>query len=158
MTNKPPRPAPPPPTPAPDVRRRRLLLRGGAVAGGLTAFAAGYGDVVAKGAKGLISGSSGVGTKSATRGNSLTPEFRIDPATGQLATQPGQVVSPSSCLGCWTQCGVRVRVDTERGQIIRIAGNPYHPLSTTNAVPMALPVRQAYAMLGGDSGIEGRAT
>ena len=142
----------------PDASRRRMLLRGGAVAGGLTAFAAGYGEVVARGAKGLVTGSAGVATKSATRGNSLTPEFRIDPVTGQLTTQPGQVVSPSSCLGCWTQCGVRVRVDTDKGEIIRVAGNPYHPLSTTNAVPMALPVREAYAMLGGDSGIEGRAT
>ncbi|MDU7588628.1 MAG: hypothetical protein E7K47_14755, partial [Acidovorax sp.] len=91
----------------PDANRRRLLLRGGAVAGGLAAFAAGYGETVAKGAKGLVTGTSGTATKSATRGNSLTPEFRIDPVTGQLTTQPGQVVSPSSCLGCWTQCGVR---------------------------------------------------
>ena len=156
MTYKTSRPAPD--GQRPDNSRRRMLLRGGAVAGGLTAFAAGYGEVVAKGARRLVSGTSGVSTKSATRGNSLTPEFRIDPVTGQLTPQPGQVVSPSSCLGCWTQCGVRVRVDTEKGQIIRIAGNPYHPLSTTNSVPMAMPVREAYAMLGGDSGIEGRAT
>ena len=80
----------------PDVARRRMLLRGGAVAGGLAAFAAGYGETVVKTAKGLVAGTSGVPTASATRGNSLTPEFRIDPVTGQLTTQPGQVVSPSS--------------------------------------------------------------
>src|SRR5690606_41140197 len=62
----------------PDANRRRMLLRGGAVAGGLAAFAAGYGETVAKGAKGLVQGTSGVTTKSATRGNSLTPEFRIE--------------------------------------------------------------------------------
>jgi len=142
----------------PDANRRRLLLRGGAVAGGLAAFAAGYGETVAKGAKGLVTGTSGTATKSATRGNSLTPEFRIDPVTGQLTTQPGQVVSPSSCLGCWTQCGVRVRVDTEHNKIIRIAGNPYHPLATTHHAPMETPVREVYALLGGDNGLEGRAT
>ncbi len=141
-----------------DPARRRMLLRGGAVAGGLAAFAAGYGETVAKGAKGLIAGTSGKTTKSATRGNSLTPEFRIDPVTGKLTTQVGQVVSPSSCLGCWTQCGVRVRVDTDHNQIIRIAGNPYHPLATTNPAPMETPVREVYAMLGGDNGLEGRAT
>lgn len=141
-----------------DVARRRLLLRGGAVAGGLAAFAAGYGQTVARGAKGLIDGTSGTATASATRGNSLQPEFRIDPATGQLTTQPGQVVSPSSCLGCWTQCGVRVRVDTDNNTILRIAGNPYHPLATTNPAPMETPVREVYAMLGGDNGLEGRAT
>ncbi|MEZ2740777.1 tetrathionate reductase subunit A [Comamonas jiangduensis] len=141
-----------------DVARRRLLLRGGAVAGGLAAFAAGYGQTVARGAKGLIDGTSGTATASATRGNSLQPEFRIDPATGQLTTQPGQVVSPSSCLGCWTQCGVRVRVDTDNNTILRIAGNPYHPLATTHPAPMETPVREVYAMLGGDNGLEGRAT
>ena len=142
----------------PDTSRRRMLLRGSAVAGGLAAFAAGYGETLARGAKGLVAGTSGVTTASATRGNSLTPEFRIDPVTGSLTTQPGQVVSPSSCLGCWTQCGVRVRVDTARNQIIRIAGNPYHPLATTNPAPMETPVREVYAMLGGDNGLEGRAT
>ena len=141
-----------------DVARRRLLLRGGAVAGGLAAFAAGYGQTVARGAKGLIDGTSGTATASATRGNSLQPEFRIDPVTGQLTTQPGQVVSPSSCLGCWTQCGVRVRVDTDNNTILRIAGNPYHPLATTHPAPMETPVREVYAMLGGDNGLEGRAT
>ena len=146
------------PAPEADVARRRLLLRGGAVAGGLAAFAAGYGETVARGAKGLISGTSGKATASATRGNSLTPEFRIDPVTGQLTTQPGQIVSPSSCLGCWTQCGVRVRIDEGKNQIIRIAGNPYHPLATTNPAPMETPVREVYAMLGGDNGLEGRAT
>ena len=131
----------------PDATRRRMLLRGGAVAGGLTAFAAGYGEVVAKGAKGLLTGSAGTAPPSATRGNSLTPEFRIDPVSGQLTTQPGQVVSPSSCLGCWTQCGIRVRVDTEHDKIIRIAGNPYHPLATTQHAPMELPVIRPLAPL-----------
>ena len=143
---------------APDANRRRMLLRGGAVAGGLTAFAAGYGEVVAKGAKGLITGSSGKATAHATRGNSLAPEFRIDPATGLLSTQPGQIVSPSSCLGCWTQCGVRVRIDTAKGEILRIAGNPYHPLATTQHAAMETPVREVWAQLGGDNGLEGRAT
>lgn len=151
-----------PTTPATKGRaepsRRRLLLGGGAAAGGLAAFAAGYGEVVAKGAKGLFTGSSGRPTASATRGNSLTPEFRIDPATGKLSTQPGQIVSPSSCLGCWTQCGVRVRIDTAHNRILRIAGNPYHPLATTRHAPMETPVREVYAMLGGDHGLEGRAT
>ena len=143
---------------SPEMNRRRMLLRGGAVAGGLAAFAAGYGETVVKGAKGLVTGTSGTPTKSATRANALTPEFRIDPVTGQLTTQPGQVVSPSSCLGCWTQCGIRVRVDTGHNQILRVAGSPYHPLATTHHAPMETPVREVYAMLGGDNGLEGRAT
>lgn len=141
-----------------NLTRRQLLARSGVAAGGLAAFAAGYGETVVKAAKGLTSGTAGTPTAHAVRGNSLTPEFRIDPVTGSLTTQPGQVVSPSSCLGCWTQCGVRVRVDTASNKIIRTAGNPYHPLATTSPAPMDTPVRQVYAMLGGESGLEGRAT
>jgi hypothetical protein len=51
-----------------------------------------------------------------------------------------------------------VRVDTADNRIIRIAGNPYHPLATTHPAPMETPVREVYAMLGGDNGLEGRAT
>ena len=137
---------------------RRNLLRSGLIAGGSAAFAVGYGETLVRGAKGLVTGTAGVPTADAVRGNSLQPEFRIDPVTGLLDTHPGQVVSPSSCLGCWTQCGVRVRVDTATNRIIRIAGNPYHPLATTNHAPMETPVREVYAMLGGDNGLEGRAT
>ena len=93
----------------------------------------------------------------ATR-NSLTPEFRIDAQHGALTTQPGQTVAMSSCMGCWTQCGVRVRVDTASNTILRVAGNPYHPLATAKPVPMEMPIREAYARLGGEGGLGGRAT
>lgn len=141
-----------------DAARRKLMVRGGMVAGGMAAFAAGYGETVARAVKGLAQGSAGVPTAHAVRGNSLTPEFRIDPLTGVLSAQPGQTVSPSSCLGCWTQCGVRLRVDTAQNRILRVAGNPYHPLATTRPAAMEMPVREVYAQLGGDNGLEGRAT
>ena len=141
-----------------DEARRKLMMRGGMVAGGMAAFAGGYGETVVKAVKGLSLGTAGLPTAHAVRGNSLTPEFRIDPLTGALDAQPGQIVSPSSCLGCWTQCGVRLRVDTAQNRILRVAGNPYHPLATTRPAAMETPVRDVYAQLGGDSGLEGRAT
>src|SRR5256885_12737188 len=49
-----------------EAARRRLLLRGGLTAGGLAAFAAGYGETLARGAKGLVAGTSGTPTASAT--------------------------------------------------------------------------------------------
>ncbi len=143
---------------APDLNKRKLITHGGIAAGGLAAFAAGYGETVFKAGKGLITGSAGDAPAHATRGNSLTPEFRIDPQTGVLTTQPGQTVAMSSCLGCWTQCGVRVRVDTAENRILRVAGNPYHPLATVNPAAMSAPVREVFARLGGESGLEGRAT
>lgn len=141
-----------------NLGRRKLMVRGGVAAGGLAAFAAGYGETLVKAAKGVASGTAGVPVADAVRGNSLKPEFRIDSLSKTLVATPGQVVSPSSCLGCWTQCGVRLRIDTDTGRILRIAGNPYHPLATTNPAAMETPVREVYAALGGDSGLEGRAT
>ena len=145
-------------TTPPDLSKRQMLTRGGIAAGGLAAFAAGYGETLFKAGKGLVTGSAGEVPAHATRGNSLTPEFRIDPVSGQLSTQPGQTVSMSSCLGCWTQCGVRVRVDTASNRIIRVAGNPYHPLATVSPAPMDMSGREGDAKLGGESGLEGRAT
>lgn len=142
----------------PNNDRRKLLKHGSIAAGGMAAFAAGYTDTVVNAVKGFTQGSAGHPPKHAVRGNSLTPEFTIDPLSGELTTQPGQVVSPSLCLGCWTQCGVRVRVDEAQNKILRIAGNPYHPLATTTPAPMELPVRDVYAKLGIEYGIEGRAT
>lgn len=70
----------------------------------------------------------------------------------------GQVVSPSSCLGCWTQCGIRVRVDTGHNQILRVAEEPLPPAGHHAPCTHGMPVREVYAMLGGDNGTEGRAT
>mgnify|MGYP001321720200 FL=1 len=44
---------------APARDRRRFLLRGGAIAGGLGAFAAGYSGTIGRGLQGLATGSSG---------------------------------------------------------------------------------------------------
>lgn len=137
--------------------RRKLLKHGSLAAGGLAAFAAGYSDTVVNAVKGFTQGSAGHPPKHAVRGNSLVPEFAID-ASGDLIPTPGQVVSPSVCLGCWTQCGVRVRVDQTNNKIMRIAGNPYHPLATTEPASMEEPVREVYARLGSEKGLGGRAT
>lgn len=138
--------------------RRKLIKHGALAAGGLAAFAAGYGETLVKTARGLTKGTAGTPTKDAVRGNARIPEFAINTATGQLETQPGHVVSPSLCLGCWTQCGVRVRVNQDENEIIRIAGNPYHPLATTQPADMDEPVEEVFLRLGQEHGLEGRAT
>ena len=142
----------------PNHDRRQLLKHGSVAVGGLAVFGAGYSDTLVDAAKGLATGSSGTAPKNPITGNALTPEFIINQQTGKLTPQPGQIVSPSLCLGCWSQCGVRVRVDPANNKILRIAGNPYHPLSTTRPAPMDLPVDQVYAKLGLEYGIEDRAT
>src|SRR5690625_6792904 len=138
--------------------RRKLIKHGAIAAGGVAAFAAGYGETLVKTAQGLVKGTAGEPTKDAVRGNARIPEFAINPATGALETRAGHVVSPSLCLGCWTQCGVRVRVHQDENEIIRIARNPYHPLATTQPADMDEPVEEVFLRLGQEHGLEGRAT
>src|SRR5690625_141509 len=138
--------------------RRALIKHGALAAGGVAALAAGYGETLVQTATGLVRGTAGTPSKDAVVGNARIPEFALNPVTGALETHAGQVVSPSLCLGCWTQFGVRVRVDQEKNEIIRIAGNPYHPLATTAPAPMTESVREVYSRLGLEHGLEGRAT
>lgn len=80
-------------------------------------------------------------------GRSLEPEYRVG-AAGAVTMGEGQAVSYTGCLGCTTQCGVRVRVDTASGKVLRVAGNPYHPLSTESPLPFKASVRESLAALG----------
>lgn len=138
-------------------KKRRALLQAGMIAGGTGAFALGYADPVNKAVKGLMNGTSGVPTNDRIAGNALQPEFMIS-ADNQLVMGENQVVSPVQCFGCWTQCGLRARVDTQANKIIRIAGNPYHPLSNTHPPAQETPVREVFKQLAGESGLDNRST
>ncbi|MBR9857885.1 MAG: tetrathionate reductase subunit TtrA [Gammaproteobacteria bacterium] len=138
-------------------KKRRALLQAGMIAGGTGAFALGYADPVNKAVKGLLNGTSGVPTNDAIAGNALQPEFMMSP-DGELTMAEHQVVSPVQCFGCWTQCGLRARVDTRTNRILRIAGNPYHPLSNPRAPAQETPVREVFTQLAGEAGLEHRST
>ena len=64
----------------------------------------------------------------------------------------------TQCFGCWTQCGVRVRVDQQTNRVLRIAGNPYHPLSHEHHIDASVPFSTAMAQLAGENGLDARST
>lgn len=139
-------------------KNRRQLLKAGLAIGGASAFVAGYAPTTKHLLEGAITGSSGEKPKHAHFGNSLEPEYQVK-GSGQLIVNPNQRVSPSMCLGCWTLCGVRVRIDNQTNKILRISGNPYHPLSQEHQIPFQTTVKQAYLSLTGDHGAtDGRST
>jgi tetrathionate reductase subunit A len=139
---------------------RRNLLKGIAAVGGLAAFATGYAHTAEKAVTGLLTGSSGKPPRKAVTGNAFDPEYRVDPVTGALELNPDQAVSFTMCLGCNTMCGVRVRSEKATGQILRVAGNPYHPFSGDPHIPFETPVRDALLSLTrqGEKGLSGRST
>lgn len=138
-----------------DNKRRKFLKSGLAVGGGV-AFSAGYASTAKHTVEGILEGTAGEKTKHAHFGNSLEPEYCVK--NGNLIGNDKQRVAPSMCFGCWSLCGVRVRIDNNTDNILRIAGNPYHPLSSEQKIPFETPVKEAYLSLTGEAGIEGRST
>ncbi len=142
----------------PDLSRRRLL-KGAVATGGAATFVAGYSDPLLKMAHGL-KGTSGEKPNDRIHGNSLAPEYRIDSTTGELTLNPDQRTAFTVCYGCTTLCGVRVRVDNNSEEVLRVIGNPYHPLSGDPHLPQATPVMDALKSVSGfeDQGLAGRST
>ncbi|WP_407279360.1 molybdopterin dinucleotide binding domain-containing protein [Aromatoleum evansii] len=134
------------------IERRELIA-----AGGLAAFAAGFSQTLGR----MVSGLVGDEPKAhSIHGRSAEPEFSVDHSTGELRLNPNQQVSYTACLGCTTQCGVRVRVDKTTGNVLRVAGNPYSPLSTEPHLPMKASVKESFVALSRfqDKGLAGRST
>ena len=134
---------------------RRQWLKVGLAVGGMVTFGLSYRDVAKRAIDGLLDGSSGKITRDRIFGNALIPEANAQPRWQQ---NPQQVISMTQCFGCWTQCGVRVRVDSEQGKVLRIAGNPYHPLSHEHHIDASVPFATAMEQLAGETGLDARST
>ncbi len=138
-----------------DIKKRRLVLAGGAIA----AFSASFAHAAGRVADKALGKGKGM-PKHKTWGDAPAPEFSVDPATGALKVNPAQQVSYTMCTGCTTFCGVRVRLDRASGKVLRVAGNPYSPLSTDPHLPMKASVYDSFVSLSRfqDKGLPGRST
>ncbi|MEO6354120.1 MAG: tetrathionate reductase subunit TtrA, partial [Burkholderiaceae bacterium] len=137
--------------------KRRSFLRKAAIGGGLTAFAAGSATTAERMLDHVLGKDQ---PKQRFNGNSLAPEFSVDPATGALSVNTAQQVSYTMCMGCTTFCGVRVRIDKKSGKVLRVAGNPYSPLSADPALPYQTSIRDSFLSLTRheEKGLAGRST
>lgn len=136
--------------------KRRNLLKGGLAVGGAAAFVAGYSPKVKEIANGVFTGSSGEKTKHNIHGNSLAPEYKVE--NNKVMPNTDQIVCNTQCMGCWTLCGLRVRVDLKQNKVIRISGNPYHPLSADEYLNYNTSLQQAELSVAGENGLENRST
>lgn len=134
------------------ISKRRQVL----ALGGLAAFAAGYSETAGR-VVGKLLGKDA--PKHKTAGDAPAPEFRVD-RQGNLDINPAQQISYTTCLGCTTMCGVRVRIDRASGKVLRVAGNPYSPLSTDPHLPMKASVRESFIAISAHNGkgLAGRST
>jgi len=140
-------------------KNRRRLLQGAVAAGGAATFVAGYAEPLEKLAHGF-SGSAGEKPAHPIYGNALEPEYAVDLKTGALTPNPDQRMAFTVCYGCTTKCGVRVRIDKATDRVIRVAGNPYNPLSADEHLEQGEPVREALRCVSafGDKGQQNRST
>ncbi len=140
-----------------ESEKRRKLLRYGAIGGGLAAFAASFSTTAGRMVDHALGKDKPV---QKLHGNSLPPEFSVDTATGKLTVNPDQQVSYTMCMGCTTFCGVRVRLDKKSGKVLRVAGNPYSPMSADPALPYKTSIRDSFVSLSRfqEQGLKGRST
>lgn len=139
------------------MKKIKLERRDMIAAGGLAAFGAGFSQTLGRMADSVLAPAP---ERDKVHGRSPEPEYRVDPATGAVTLNPDQQVSYTGCLGCTTLCGVRVRIDKKSGRILRVAGNPYNPLSTDPHLPMGKSVKDSLLSLSRhqDKGLAGRST
>lgn len=72
------------------------------------------------------------------------PEAIIDTATGDVKVESSILMRHSACLGCYSSCGNRVKIDKATGKIVKVYGNPYNPNNAEPHVSMDEPLTAGY--------------
>ncbi|TCS82455.1 molybdopterin dinucleotide binding domain-containing protein [Tepidibacillus fermentans] len=134
---------------------RRDFLKASAFIGSLSIFGIGLGKVAADENFRPTSSRKKSSTKTGQE-----PEIKVDLKTGKVELNPNYVMRNSVCLGCFSVCGNRLKIDKKTGQIVKVFGNPYHPNSAQNPLKYDAPLLEAYlsASRYEEKGIINRAT
>ncbi|WP_338669684.1 molybdopterin dinucleotide binding domain-containing protein [Pseudodesulfovibrio methanolicus] len=127
-------------------RNRRKLVKNGLVAAGLGVLGAG---TILKGARAEAAPKAMAEDPKKVSPESLIPEYRRAP-DGGVELGEGQHIAFNQCWGCTTFCGVRLHIDNATGDVVRVSGNPYNPLSHEKHFPMSMPVKEALDRLSSD--------
>ncbi|WP_339061095.1 molybdopterin-dependent oxidoreductase [Tepidibacillus marianensis] len=134
---------------------RRDFLKASAFIGSLSIFGIGLGNVAADENFRPTSKRKRSSTKTGQE-----PEMKVDLKTGKIELNPNYVMRNSVCLGCFSVCGNRLKIDKKTGKIVKVFGNPYHPNSAQEPLKYDAPLLDAYlsASRFEEKGITNRAT
>lgn len=124
--------------------KRRDFVKGLGAAGALGVFAAGSATTLKAVSNGWWAGEKPVNLLA---GNALAPEYSVDLKTGKMTANPDQYVANGLCTGCTTLCGIRARIDRRTNRMLRVSGNPYHPLSTAPVLPYETRISDSFTAL-----------
>lgn len=71
-------------------------------------------------------------------------EAAVDPKTGEVSVNEDVIVRYSGCVGCYSSCGNRIKLDRETGNVLGVGGNPYNPACASSPLPFEAPLDEAY--------------
>lgn len=74
-------------------------------------------------------------------------EACIDVETGEATINKDVIVRYSTCLGCYSSCGNRLKIDRKSGRLLTVGGNPYHPNCAYPTLRFEEPLTEAYLSL-----------
>ncbi len=120
--------------------RRKFLLGSGAVVA--AASVAGY--------KETMSAVATLSDKGELAEDSIyfnSPEAEYSVSKDGFVPNKDYKVCASTCIGCTTQCGIRVKVDTKNDTVVRVLGNPYNLLSSDPWLPYDTSIKESYTLL-----------
>lgn len=72
------------------------------------------------------------------------PEAEINLDTGEVKVDDSIVIRHSACLGCYSSCGNRVKIDKQTGKILKVFGNPYNPNNAEPHLSLDAPLTDSY--------------
>lgn len=71
-------------------------------------------------------------------------EAKVDLTTGEVEIDNNILMRHSSCLGCYSSCGNRVKIDRNTGKILKVYGNPYNPNNAEPHLSFTDPLTEGY--------------
>lgn len=71
-------------------------------------------------------------------------EAKVDPKTGDVTVNEDVVVRNSACLGCYSSCGNRVKLNKDCSRVLTAGGNPYHPSCAFPYLNFDEPLEESY--------------
>lgn len=71
-------------------------------------------------------------------------EAKVDPKTGDVTVNEDVVIRYSACLGCYSSCGNRLKLNRAGDVLYSVGGNPYNPSCAMPYLAFDTPLEDAY--------------
>lgn len=81
-------------------------------------------------------------------------EAKVDTKTGEVTANEDVLIRYSGCVGCYSACANRIKIDRRSGSILGVGGNPYNPVCAYKPLDFNTPLLEAYRTFSYANGAE----